>query len=96
MIGDMFSSNLNLGLLHLYQGNTNFKVNFLVQKSGSSCSSKGSQTGQTRIVESFQDNLFKEAKSAGAIICDPMNGNLIGFPKTMKSWKKSLHIRKHF
>ena len=33
-------------------------------------------------MEAFQDNIDKAVKNAGAIFCDTLNGEIIGFPKT--------------
>ena len=35
------------------------------------------------ILEAFQDNIDKEAKNAGSIFCDTMNGRMISFPESM-------------
>ena len=35
------------------------------------------------ILEAFQDNIDKEAKNAGSIFCDTMNGRMISFPETL-------------
>ena len=34
-------------------------------------------------LEAFQDNIDKEAKHAGSIFCDTLNGKMLGFPNTM-------------
>ena len=35
------------------------------------------------ILEAFEDNTAKEAKYAGSIFCDTLNGRIISFPETM-------------
>ena len=45
-----------------------------------------SKSGNSKIIEAFQDNMEKQAEAAGSIFCDPLNGKFLGFPLTMSEF----------
>ena len=78
----LFTSDFEPLVLHQ---NDNYEVKVTKQKRSNLCKSKGSNS---RIMEAFQDQMDKEAKAANSIFCEPLNGHLVDFPKTMDEYKE--------
>ena len=81
----MYSSTISFDRIKLQLQNVNFQLAVLGQKWDSLCKSK---SGNKRIIEAFQDNMDKEARTAGSIFCEPLNGKLLGFPVTINEFKE--------
>ena len=61
--------------------NDDFKLSFTVRRWNTLCKSK---IESKNIFEAFQDKMDKEAKAAGKIFCEPLNGDLVEFPETFE------------
>ena len=81
----MYSSTASFDRLKLQLQNVNFQLAVLGQKWDSLCKSK---TRNKKIIEAFQDNMDKEARAAGSIFCEPLNGKFIGFPVTINEFEE--------
>ena len=45
------------------------------------------------LLEAFQDNIDKEAKNAGSIFCDTLNGKMISFPESMNQLSEIIEYK---
>ena len=45
------------------------------------------------LLEAFQDNIDKEAKNAGSIFCDTLNGKMISFPESMNQLSEIINYK---
>ena len=84
-MGDLYSQNMELDVITLQLQNKNFKLSIKGQKWNNLC--KGGKDN-SKIVEAFQDNIDKEAKAAGPIFCETLNGKIIEFPESIESFKE--------
>ena len=91
--GDLYSQNSKLYIITLQLQITNFNLNFVGQKWNSLC--KGS-TNNNNIVEAFQDNIGNEAKAAGQIFCDTLNGKILRFPESIEQLKEIQNFKMNF
>ena len=78
----MFSSLEQFNDIKSHIENVNFQITVTLQKWKKLCKSI---TTSSKILEAFQDNIEKKANEAGPIFCDPLNGNLIDFPRTINN-----------
>ena len=81
----MFSSTKEFDRISLQLQTNDYQLSVTTQKWKNLCKSK---VENTKILEAFQDNIDKEVKEAGAIFCEPLNGRLIEFPKTLDELQK--------
>ena len=51
---------------------------------------------RSEIIEAFQDNVDKEARQAGPIYCDTLNGKIIGFPGSVTQLSDLVEFKNKF
>ena len=81
----MFAWTADFVKLSLQLDNKDYQLGVSVRKWKKLCKSKVSNN---KIVEAFQDNMVKEARAAGPIFCEPLNGNLVVFPETLQDFEE--------
>ena len=81
----MYSQTTEFDRITLELQNVNFQLGVSGQKWTNLCKGK---MGTKKIIEAFQDNMGKEAKAAGPIFCEPLNGRMIEFPETTEKFEE--------
>ena len=79
----MYSLTEAFDRISLQLQNIDYSLGVSAQKWTNLCKSKSG-----KIWEAFHDNIDKEARDAGPIFCEPLNGKLVEFPETFEDFEE--------
>ena len=86
----MFSLKRDFKDIKLQLGDKNLKIKMKSMRPSSLCRSK---EVMRKVFEAFNDNINKQARNAGKIFCESLNGLLAKFPNSYENFKSLLEYK---